>query len=151
MKNLMIILFVLISGGFTSMKAQNFWKGGTPGQETAWNVAKNWSENRIPDWTADVIIADVSTSSGYFPVIDNEVEPIAHLEIHSGAILTVLPTGKLTIDGGSTFNSGITLIGNISVDGDLEIKNTALYTIDNLSRNTIEDKKMIAVLKTKEN
>ncbi len=151
MKNLIVMLFVLISGSLTSMEAQNIWKGGTPGQETAWSVAKNWSESRIPDWTEDVIIANVSTSSGYFPVIDNEVESIAHLEIQSGAILTILPTGKLIIDGGSTFNSGITLIGNINVDGDLEIKNTALYTIENLSGNTIENKKMIALLKAEEN
>ena len=147
MENLMIVLIVLTSVSLTSVNAQNIWKGGTPGQETDWNVAKNWSENRVPDWTENVIIADVSTNSGYFPVIDSEVEPIAHLEIQSNAILTIQPSGKLEVDGISTFNTGITLIGNICLDGDLEIKNTALNAIENLSGVPMYDKKAIAKLK----
>jgi len=147
MKNLIVILVVLVSQSFNSVDAQNIWKGGTPGQETEWNLAKNWSENRVPDWTEDVIIADVSTNSGYFPIIDKEVEPIAHLEIQSNATLTILPQGKLMIDGMSTFNTGITLIGKIDIDGDLEVKNTALNAIENLSGAPLSDKRGIAKLR----
>jgi len=146
MKNLIVVLIVLIIQSLNSVEAQNIWIGGTPGHETDWNIAKNWSENRVPDWTEDVIIADVSTISGYFPVIDNEVEPIAHLEIQSNALLTIKPTGILMVDGISTFNSGITLIGNIFLDGQLEIKNTALSAIENISGVTLSDKKAIAKL-----
>ena len=142
----MIVLIVLLIQTFNAVNAQNFWKGGTPGQETEWNVAKNWSENRVPDWTQDVIIPDVSTSSGYFPIIEDEVEPIAHLEIQSNAILTIHPEGKLMVDGISTFNTGITLIGEIDVDGDLEIKNTALNAVENLSGKPLFDNKAIAKL-----
>ena len=147
MKNLIIVLIVLMTQGLTSVDAQNIWKGGTPGRETDWDVAKNWSENKVPDWTEDVIIADVSTNSGYYPVIDSEVAPIAHLEIHSNAILTINPEGKLLVNGISTFNTGITLIGKICIDGDLEIKNTALNAIENLSGVPMFDKKAIAKLK----
>ena len=142
----MIVLIVLVFQSFNSVNAQNIWIGGAPGQETEWNVAKNWSENRVPDWTQDVIIADVSTSSGYFPIIEDEVEPIAHLEIQSNAILTIHPEGKLIVDGISTFNSGITLIGEIEIDGDLDIKNTALSAVENLSGKPLFDKKAIAKL-----
>ena len=146
MKNLMIVLIVLVAQSLNSVNAQNIWKGGAIGHETGWNVAKNWSENRVPDWREDVIIKDISTNSGYFPVIDSEVEPIAHLEIQSNAILTIEPEGKLLVDGVSTFNSGITLIGNLHLDGDLEIKNTALNAIENLNGRLLMDTKMIAYL-----
>jgi hypothetical protein len=146
MKKAMILLFVLLSISWTSLEAQNFWCGGTPGHETDWNVAKNWSENRVPDWTKNVIIPDVSTCSGYYPVIDCEVEPIAHLEIQSNACLTILSKGRLIIDGDSTFDSGITLLGDLNVDGDLEIKNTALSAIDNLSGNPFYDQNMYTKL-----
>jgi len=147
MKNLIVLLIVLVTQSLNSVNAQNIWIGGTPAHETDWNTARNWSENKVPDWTGDVIIADVSTISGYFPVIDGEVEPIAHLEIQSNALLTIKPTGVLMIDGISTFNTGITLIGNICLDGDLEIKNTALTSIENLSGEVVYDKKTIAKLK----
>lgn len=147
MKNLIVLLIVLITQSLNSVEAQNIWIGGTPGLETNWNIARNWSENRVPDWTEEVIIADVSTISGYFPVIDSEVEPIAHLEVQSNAHLTIKPTGILMVDGISTFNTGITLIGNIYLDGNLEIKNTALNAIENLSGNLLSDNNAIAKLK----
>ena len=146
MKNLTMMLIVLISTSLTSMEAQNIWKGGTSGQETDWNVAKNWSQNNVPDWTEDVIIPNVSTSSGFFPVIDSETEPIAHLEIQSNASLTVLPNGKLTVDGISTFNTGITLIGALYLEGDLEVLNTALSAIENLGGAPMVDPTMTAKL-----
>ena len=136
------ILFVLLTLSLTSLEAQNIWCGGTPGNETNWNVAKNWSDNRVPDWTKEVIIPDVSTCSGYYPIIDSEVEPIAHLEIQSNARLTILPKGKLIIDGDSTFDAGITLLGDIKVGGNLEIINTAMSAIDNLSGNSYYDQKL---------
>lgn len=148
MKNLLMLLVVLIATNLTSMEAQNVWKGGTPGQETEWNVAKNWSQNNVPDWTEDVVIPDVSTNSGFFPIIDDKVEPIAHLEIQSNASLTILPKGKLVVDGISTFNTGITLIGDLYVDGDLEVMNTALSVIDNLSGAPMVDPTMTANLKS---
>lgn len=148
MKNLMLLLFALVLSS-TILVGQNIWKGGTPGQETSWDVAKNWSKNRVPDWTDDVIIVDVSSCSGVFPVIENEVEPIAHLEIYGNAKLTILRKGKLTIDGISTFDTGILLVGNLYVDGEFSIKNTAFDAIENLSGKPVVDRTKIACLKGK--
>ena len=147
MKKLIIVLMVLLTQSLPFISAQNVWKGGTPGHENEWNVARNWSENRVPDWTENVIIKDVSTSSRHFPVINSTVEPIAHLEIQSNAILTIRENGKLLVDGISTFDTGITLIGNICIDGDLEVKNTALNAIENMSGVPMVDKKAIAKIK----
>ncbi len=112
------------------MNAQNTWKGGTIGNETDWNTAKNWSKNQVPDWKENVIIADVSTQSGHFPVIDEEIEAIPHLVIQSNAILKVLPKGTLNINGHTTIDSGIILVGDLIVEGEIRIANTILEDID---------------------
>ncbi len=132
MKKLVLPMgIVLISLLFVSTShAQNYWRGGTPGKETDWNTAKNWSQNRVPDWSQDVIIPDVSTQSGYYPMIDKVVDMIPHLEIHSNATLTIQTHGKIVIDGQTTFNSGIFLSGELIAKGDLLIVHTALQKID---------------------
>lgn len=124
-------IFLLCSLFFSvDASSQNYWKGGTPGKETDWNTAENWSQNRIPDWTQNVIITDVSSVSGYFPIINSVLEPIPYLEIHSNASLTILPNGKVTVDGNTTFNYGIYLLGTLISQGDLVIMNTALNDIE---------------------
>ena len=82
-------LIVLIIAG-QLMFAQNYWQGDTPGQETNWNEARNWSKNRVPDWRDEVIIPDVSSKGGFYPIIDTETYSIAALKIMSGARLTLL-------------------------------------------------------------
>ena len=112
------------------INAQSIWVGGSPGKETDWNTSKNWSNNRIPDWSDYVIIPDVSSQSGYFPIIDQAVESIPHLEIQANSQLTILPEGKLTINGSTFFNVGILLVGDLMAEGELVIFDTALATID---------------------
>lgn len=128
--NLLITTGLIFICFLATIDAQNYWKGGTPGKETDWNTAKNWSKNHVPDWTEDVIIPDVSSQSGFFPVIENTIDPIPHLEIQSNAILVVLPKGNLIIDGSITYNSGIYLGGKIKSKGDVIIMNTAFVEID---------------------
>jgi hypothetical protein len=132
MKNLkMSFTLCLIAFFFASnLSAQNFWIGGTPGNETNWNTAKNWSKNQVPDWTENVIIPNVATLSGFFPVIDQVIEAIPHIEIQSNAVLTVLPYGKLVIDGISTYNSGIFLYGKLIATGEIDIANVAKMEIE---------------------
>ena len=132
MKNLMItITLCLVSLFITNeISAQNYWMGGAPGNETNWNYAKNWSQNRIPDWTENVIIPDVSTHSGFFPVISQVIEAVPHVEIQSNAVLTVLPWGRLVIDGTSTYNSGIFLNGKLIATGTIDIANVARMEIE---------------------
>ncbi|MDF1696618.1 MAG: hypothetical protein P1U56_12335 [Saprospiraceae bacterium] len=110
--------------------AQNYWIGGAPGQETNWNYARNWSQNQVPDWTEDVIITNVMTQSGYFPVISEEVQAVPHIEIQSNAMLTILPYGKLVIDGATTYKSGILLNGKLVATGGIAIANVAKQDIE---------------------
>ena len=127
-KSFLILLNLCL---FISMTfAQSVWVGGSPGKETDWNTSKNWSDNRIPDWSDYVVIPDVSTQSGYFPVITKPVEPIPHLEVQANSKLTILPEGKLTVDGSNFYNVGILLVGDILAEGELIVFNTALESID---------------------
>ncbi len=107
--------------------AQNYWLGGAIGQETNWNHPANWSENHVPDW-ADlaVVIPNVESQSGYFPEISNEVPEIPYLLIEGGAYVTILESGHLVIDGGTTYNYGIHNVGSIFNGGQLTILKTAM-------------------------
>lgn len=127
-----------------TVSAQNYWRGGFPGNEKDWNTAQNWNQNKVPDWTQNVIIPDVSAQSGYFPVINELVNPIPHLEIQGNALLTILDSGKLVIDGKTTFNSGLVMVGDILAKGDIEILNTALVAIDRQGGQAKFDQEWIA-------
>ena len=96
MKTLLIALFTMIS---TITIAQNTvtWKGGTPGKETSWNEAKNWSNNRVPDEFSDVIIPDVSTSTFSTPVIKEGTIELNSIMIESNAQLTVDVSAKVIV------------------------------------------------------
>lgn len=63
---LYLILFLLISS--LSLTAQSIWKGGTPGQEQDWNVAKNWSTHKVPTAFDSVIIPSVESTGNFFPL-----------------------------------------------------------------------------------
>ncbi len=64
MKNTCFLVFLLAIGFSATAQTRlldynthslNIWKGGQPGQEANWHVAANWSLQRIPDWTHDVL------------------------------------------------------------------------------------------------
>ena len=90
MKTFLIIVLTFTA---TAINAQNTvtWIGGTPGNETTWNEARNWSNHRVPDVFSDVIIPDVSSTTFAYPVIENE-----WVEINS---IFIYPTSRLKIDG----------------------------------------------------
>lgn len=98
MKTLFITLFTLIST-VTIAQSTVTWKGGTPGKETSWNEARNWSNNRVPDEFSDVIISDVSTSTFSAPVIKEGTVELNSIMIESNARLTVEAAAKLVIYG----------------------------------------------------
>lgn len=139
-----LLLFLSLSFSTTG---QNYWKGGTPGAETEWNNARNWSENHVPDWSDDVvIIPNVATSSGYFPIIKNEVPEIAHLNIIGGANLTITSSGSLTINGENTYNYGIINTGQVHNLGKLNILNTGLSALSNLDKSkSIKNEGVLAI------
>lgn len=80
---------------------QNTWLGGTPGRPIDWNVASNWSRQRVPGTFDDIIIPNTSSTTFSYPTIAGQVE-INSLTIESGAKLVILETGflKLNRSGG---------------------------------------------------
>lgn len=128
-----ITLFFIFS---TQLTAQNSWVGGTPGTPTAWENPRNWSENHVPDeFDLTVIIPNVSTTSGYFPIIKTEVPTISFLNVEGGAKLTIEADGYLMIDGASTYNYGIQNTGAVFIYGHLAIQNTSLEAFANPKHN----------------
>lgn len=98
MKSLLIALFTLIST-FAFSQSTVTWKGGTPGKETSWNEAKNWSNNKVPNEFSDVIISDVSTSTFSAPVIKVGTIELNSIIIESNAQLTIETAAKLVVYG----------------------------------------------------
>ena len=89
----LFILFSMVASA--SAQKTNVWHGGTPGHETDWSFFKNWSTGRTPSEFDYVIIPDVSTSTNDYPVIRTGEVVVLGLEIHSGAMLTLLPKARL--------------------------------------------------------
>lgn len=96
-RNFIICLFTLLSITATAQKT-NVWRGGTPGHETDWSFFKNWSAGYAPSEFDRVVIPDVSTSTGAYPVIRTGEVEVWSLEIQSGAMLTLLAKARLVAD-----------------------------------------------------
>ena len=105
MKTIFIALFTLIS---TVTIAQNTvtWKGGTPGNETSWNEARNWSNHKVPNEFSNVIIPDVSSSTFSYPIIEEGIVELNSILVASTALLTIRNSAKLIIYG---YAEGLTI------------------------------------------
>jgi len=138
---LLTVFLVVLSGNIAT--AQNCWKGGTPGKESDWNTASNWSKNKIPDWTFNyIIIPNTDASTQSYPIIKNWIEPIPHLKIEAGAQLLIAKGGGIIIDGSTTFNHGIINNGFIQNDGAVHINHTALEELISESNHFINHGKL---------
>jgi hypothetical protein len=73
------------------------WKGGTPGQETNWYCAKNWSTHTVPDAFSDVVIPDVSTTTRALPEIHSGEVEVNRLMIAHNAGLGLGQSARLAI------------------------------------------------------
>ena len=110
MKRALIITFLLAAGFSANAQVQtrpldynthsiNTWKGGHPGREADWNLAANWTLHRVPDWTQDVYIPDLSATARPYPVLNGRAE-VHSLQLVSGAALTITETGSLRLPEG---------------------------------------------------
>lgn len=103
MKSTTIIIAIIIASITNFSQAQpqntNFWKGGTPGQTTNWNCPENWSLGKVPDPFQNVIIPDVSTGSGVYPIIKTGGLEVHDLVLEAGAILEIQKQGSLKVEG----------------------------------------------------
>ncbi len=96
MKTLIIAILTLTT---TFITAQNttIWVGGTPGKETKWDEAKNWSNHRVPDEFSNVIILDVSTTTFSYPeIISGNIE-LNSLTIESNATISIHQNARLVV------------------------------------------------------
>lgn len=102
-------ILILFFGFQVSLHAQKAttWKGGTPGRGTDWTCAANWKEGRVPNEFSDVLIPDVSSTTGFLPVIRTEVASVNSLTILSGGHLRIEMAGRLEVFGAvEIFGSG---------------------------------------------
>ncbi|MBK7939071.1 MAG: hypothetical protein IPJ82_19235 [Lewinellaceae bacterium] len=100
MKKLLEITGLILIGIFysidTNAQLQNTWVGGTPGRPIDWNLASNWSLQRVPDAFHDVVIPNTSTTTFSYPSINHSIE-INSLTIESGAKMVILEKGHLKL------------------------------------------------------
>ena len=85
----------------------------------------------MPDYCNAVIIPNVTEASGYFPIIDDMVTPIGHINILKGGRLTIERSGTLFIDGFYMFHNGITNSGKLFNYGNLTIMNVGATCVEN--------------------
>ena len=92
-------LFFLLNFSALAQKTV-YWTGGTPGQENNWHCSRNWNNGRVPDWSCDVVVPDLSTKGEFYPAIYlQQAEPIRSLTVHSNARLTVVTLHGLHVEG----------------------------------------------------
>ena len=108
-----IALVICLSHWCAMAQVTITWKGGHPGRESDWQFAGNWSSSRLPDHFNNVVIPDVSTGSGKYPIIKGDVGNVNGLFIEAGASLTIAPKGSLVVESselmlvlGSLLNRG---------------------------------------------
>lgn len=92
-----LVLFIIFAGSEVNAQIRNVWVGGTPGRPIDWNVASNWSLQRVPNEFHDVVIPNTASTTFSYPVIDESVE-IHSLHIQNGARLYILETGELHLN-----------------------------------------------------
>ena len=128
-------LSVILSFSFSilvlnAINCQVIWQGGTPGSETKWEEPRNWSNHKVPGSFDSVIIPDQASKGDFYPTINSEVAPVAHITIEAGAHLNLNSKGRLTIDGRNTYNNGITLVGHLYNKGQIDIIEPGLQAVE---------------------
>jgi len=106
------------------------WDGET---DTDWETASNWDGDVVPTSAENVLLPDVSGTSGNDPEIDGDVE-VNDLEIEDQAYLTLLSgslivNGNVTNEGDDGFEAGIIveagasllLLGDYSGTSDVDV------------------------------
>ena len=123
----------------------NYWTGNN---SSSWNDNNNWSTGRIPTCSRNIIIPDVSSTSGNFPVLTSGTQEVRDIEIETGAMITVQGNASLDVcghwnnQGNSSIGSGkINFTGNTqqNIEGntvfpEVEIVNSGdgLYLLNDL-------------------
>lgn len=107
-----LFLLLFFAANELSAQIQNTWVGGTPGHPIDWDVASNWSLQRIPNEFSNVVIPNTATTTFSYPSIDKAVE-INSLRIESGAKLVILESGKLQLNFAGATSDALANAGEI--------------------------------------
>lgn len=128
----------------------NYWMGGTPDEENAWNVPSNWTANFVPGPGQDVEFATVNNYGAPavadlhlddFPQDDTDGRIIGKLVNNSDKDLVITTGNQLTIDGevvaktvqnDGLFGEGTILVKSTNVTtNENEPTGTLLFNPDN--------------------
>jgi hypothetical protein len=123
MRTLLTLTFALATFGLFSQETAT-WKGGTPGNETNWNEARNWSTGQVPNEETHVIIRKTNNGRAAFPEINGSAAAL-WVEIYHGAKLTVASNATLNISGEAAYTEGISLYGG-------QLENKGMVTLSQL-------------------
>lgn len=136
------LLAMLFFSNEMSAQIQNTWVGGTPGRPVDWDVAANWSLQRVPDEFHDVVIPNTSTTTFSYPVLDGAVE-IRTLRIESGARLYILETGYLYLNAVGGKMSEV-----LANNGEIDNRSTKMIEFNN---SVFQEKNALLSAKNDEN
>ena len=119
-----LMLCLAVCALHTAATAQrlNQWTGGQPGRETDWSCAENWSLGRVPDWTQDVVVADVSTRTNHYPIVRGGPFEVGSLVIPAPARLTVAADATLIVAGANSYATGLWNDGRLTLLGKLQFE-----------------------------
>jgi hypothetical protein len=95
---LFLLILLLAQGSFTTLSGQNNWTGTT---SASWGNSSNWSLNRVPLSTDDVVIPNNATGANDNPTVD-VTAVCASLTMSSGNLARTLNfsgTSSLTVSG----------------------------------------------------
>lgn len=123
MKSVQFSLFLALAltASFTLAQTTNTWS--TSATTTDWNTPTNWSLNRVPLATDDVVIVPGATN----PLLLSTTAVAYSVEMQSGASLSISSVGSLTINGSKVVGGLPTAFynkGTVSNRGQLVIGNT---------------------------
>ena len=101
----LVVIFLLTLGSSTRLFGQNIWTGNT---NANWGTSSNWSLNRVPENTDNVLIYNNPAGNNDDPIVD-VVAVCASLTILGGnkpCKLSISGTNSLNISGTITIESG---------------------------------------------
>ncbi len=122
--NFLVILILVFPG--LGKAATITWDGSS---STDWTTAANWSSNSVPT-ASDIVIIPSGVPND--PIITTSVT-ITSMAISQGAMLTIQPSGTLTVNGASS--NGVNVYGQLTNNGKLYIDNTGLDGMRIISTN----------------
>ncbi|MBE0661108.1 MAG: T9SS type A sorting domain-containing protein [Bacteroidales bacterium] len=125
MKRLIIILAIVSACGLNSLAQTNEWQGTT---SINWHQSSNWSLNRVPLATDDVVIPGAPANK---PVISTSNAACWSLSIQSGATLTLQSSRTLTLSGNWFNQAGAS--GFVANTGTVKFTGTTNQQINNSS------------------